>query len=133
MQRVTLRIDGMSCGHCVRAWTLDRVEASLRNAGLTPTRLPEPVRQPFMNVPATVLTLDGAELQVYVYGDDGVASRDVAGLDTARVSPPTAMITWRMPASLIARGNLVVIVLTRDEALRRRIAATLVDGDASGA
>lgn len=84
-----------------------------------------PVRQPFLNVAGTVLRVAGAELQVYVYGDAVACGRDTDARDTARVAPPTTMITWRTRPSLVTSNNLAAIVLTTDEALRHRISAAL--------
>lgn len=108
-------------------WTLAEVLDRLRVDGI-PGELQGEIRQPFLAVPGALVTLPGAEVQVYLYGDAGAAGRDVARLDTARVSPPNMMITWTAPPSLIWHNNLVVIVLTRDEQLRARIRRSLRPG-----
>lgn len=65
--------------------------------------------------------MPNGELQAYVYADAGALSRDVDVLDTVRVAPPTMMIEWRMPPSLIVSNNLALILLTRDPELRKQI------------
>ncbi|MBA3579364.1 MAG: hypothetical protein H0W42_05195 [Gemmatimonadaceae bacterium] len=105
-------------------WDLDAVRSALQTAGLAAKAL-GPVTQPFMSVGGTVFQIGEAELQVFIYGDVGAMMRDVIRLDTARVSPPAMMISWRAKPSLLTRNNLAAIIVTRDEALRRRIRAAL--------
>lgn len=109
-------------------WDVAAVERRLRAVGLEPVRRGE-VRQPFLDVPGALLEVGGAEVQAFVYGDVIARARDTDGLDTTRVSPPTDMVTWREPASLVTKGNLAAVVLTRDEALRARIRRALVADD----
>lgn len=106
-------------------WDVAAVEHRLRDSGLSPVRAPEPVRQPFMAVPGTLFRLSGGELQVYIYGDAGALSRDVAGLDTARVAPPTMMIEWLAKPTLITANNLAALLITNDDSLRRRVRSAL--------
>ncbi len=101
-------------------WDLDAVRSALQTAGLAAKGL-GPVTQPFMSVGGTVFQIGEAELQVFIYGDVGAVMRDVISLDTVRVSPPTMMISWRAKPSLLTTNNLAAIIVTNDEALRRRI------------
>ena len=108
-------------------WSVAEVLDRLRVDGM-PGELKGEIRQPFLAVQGVLVTVPGAEVQVYLYGDAGAAGRDVGRLDTARVAPPNMMITWTAPPSLIWHNNLVVIVLTRDEQLRARIRRSLRPG-----
>lgn len=108
-------------------WSVAEILDRLRADGMS-GRLQGEIRQPFLAVPGVLVTLPGAEVQVYLYGDAGAAGRDVARLDTARVSPPNMMITWTARPSLIWHNNLVAIVLTRNEQLRARIRRSLRPG-----
>jgi hypothetical protein len=101
-------------------WDLDAVRSALQATGLAAKDL-GPVTQPFMSVGGTVFQIGDAELQVFIYGDVGAVMRDVIRLDTLRVSPPTMMISWRAKPSLLTMNNLAAIIVTDDEALRRRI------------
>jgi hypothetical protein len=108
-------------------WDVAAVEARLRAAGLAPERASESVRQPFMGVPGVLFRVLGGrgELQVYLYTDADARARDTDRLDPRRVAPPTMMISWRMPASLVVDNNLAVITLTGDESVRARVRAAL--------
>jgi hypothetical protein len=112
------------------AWDLAAVEARLRDAALAPERAAGSVAQPFMAVPGVPLRVLGGrgELQVYLYGDALARARDTERLDPQRVAPPTMMISWRMPVSLVVDNNLAVIVLTREDAVRDRVRAALAGG-----
>lgn len=101
-------------------WNLASVEEVLRKAGLNPVRKGT-IRQPFLPGAGVLYEVGRAELQVYIYADAGAVARDTDPLDTSRVAPPTMQISWRMPPALIVDNNLVAILLTRDESLRRRV------------
>ena len=103
-------------------WDDTTVVARLRAANLDPERMGG-VRQPFLGVPGMRLVIahGTAEVQAFLYADAGAVGRDTKPLDTIRVAPRTMQIAWIMPPSLIVNNNLAVIVLTRNEALRRRI------------
>ena len=110
----------------VITWDLAALEAALRGAGLEPARAAAVVSHPFMSVAGTVYSLSGGgELQAFLYADANAAARDVERLDTARVAPPTMMITWRATPALVTSNNLAAIVLTNDAALRRRVREAL--------
>jgi hypothetical protein len=117
-----------AAGQHAETWDVAAVEARLRAAGLSPVRDREPVRQPFMSVPGTLLRLDTSDLQVFVYRNARAAALDVRPLDTVRVAPPTMMIGWRARPSLLTVGNVALIVITNDEALRRQVREALLGG-----
>lgn len=101
-------------------WTLADLHRRLRAVGLDAVAAGE-VRQPFMGGPGMRFKLEGGELQAYIYADAGALARDTDRLDTATVSPPTMMISWVMPPTLIVSNNLALILLTRDLQLRKKI------------
>jgi hypothetical protein len=105
-------------------WTLPNLEEALRKKGLNPVR-GGPVKQPFLGGEGVSYKIGPAELQIYLYADAGAVARDTDPLDTTRVAPPTMQVSWRMPPTLIVDNNMVGILLTRDEALRRRIRAAI--------
>lgn len=84
-----------------------------------------PVRQPFLGPTGRTYRIKGGEMQAYIYGDAVALAREVDKLDTLRVAPPTMMVEWTMPPSLIVANNLAVILLTRDEKLRERVRSAL--------
>ena len=105
-------------------WTLANLEEVLRKNGLNPVRS-GPVTQPFLGGEGVLYKIGKAELQVYLYADAGAVARDTDPLDTTRVAPPTIQVSWRMPPTLIVDNNMAAILLTRDNALRRKIRAAI--------
>lgn len=112
-------------------WTLGDLERRLRAIGLKPIATGE-VGQPFLNPTGMGYRFQGGELQAYVYGDANALAREVDRLDTVKVAPPTMMIDWLMPPSLIVSNNLAVILLTRDADLKKRVRATITEFRADG-
>jgi len=105
-------------------WSLAGLQKRLRDVGID-ALLAGDVRQPFLGAPGTRFTMRNGEFQAYVYADAGALSRDIDVLDTVRVSPPTMMIEWRLPPSLIVSNNLALILLTRDPDLRKKITSAV--------
>ena len=101
-------------------WTLSDLQSRLNRAGFKPVAAGE-VRQPFMGGPGMRYEIDGGELQAYIYADAGAVARDTDRLDPATVSPPTMMIDWKMPPTLIVSNNLALILLTNDPQLRKKV------------
>ncbi len=101
-------------------WTVADLQTRMRHAGINAIPAGQ-VRQSFLGAPGTRFTMQGGELQAFVYADAGALSHDIDVLDTVRVSPPGTMIDWRLPPKLIVSNNLAVILLTRDLELRKTI------------
>jgi hypothetical protein len=101
-------------------WTPANLEEGLRKSGLNPVKRGA-VKQPFLGAEGILYQIGSAELQVYFYADAGAVARDTDPLDTTRVAPPTMQVSWRMPPALIVDNNMAAILLTRDDALRRKI------------
>ncbi len=79
------------------------------------------VRQQFLGPVGRTYRITGGEIQAYIYGDANALARDADKLDTVRVAPPTMMVKWTMPPTLIVANNLAAILLTRDKELRVRL------------
>ncbi|MEO8909809.1 MAG: hypothetical protein ABI408_06225 [Gemmatimonadaceae bacterium] len=105
-------------------WTLTGLEAALAQDSITLVKRGS-VRQPFLGGAGVVYAIGTSELQVYLYADAGAVARDTDPLDTARVAPPTMRINWRLPPTLIVDNNIVLILLTRDKALRQRVKSAI--------
>ncbi len=84
-----------------------------------------PISQPFMTVAGAVLAVNDAQLQAFFYADAEARARDTDVLDPKRVAPPTMMISWIIPPSLVVDNNLALIVLTRSEKVREKLKASL--------
>lgn len=107
-------------------WDVDKVESTLTAAGLKGTRDAR-LEQPFLSVPgrAFVIREGEAEIQIYTYRSTVQRAADTDKLDPKTATPPTMRAAWIMPPSLITNRNLAAIVLTRNEALRQKIASVL--------
>ena len=101
-------------------WSMDLVLGALRSAGLAPVERGA-VRESFLDVPGRLISIPGAELEVFIYGDAIAAARDIDRLDTLAVSPRGTRLVWRKPPSLVTSNNLVIIVLTDSPAARARV------------
>lgn len=101
-------------------WTFGDLRNRMRGAGLDAIAVGE-VRQSFLGASGMRFKLQGGELQAYVYADAGALSRDADVLDTVTVSPPTTMIEWVLPPTLIISNNLALILLTNDPQLRKAV------------
>lgn len=101
-------------------WSVGDLQKRMRDVGIDALPAGD-VRQPFLGAPGMRFTMQDGELQAYVYADAGALSRDIDVLDTVTVSPPTMMIEWRLPPTLIVSNNLALILLTRDAQLRKNI------------
>lgn len=108
--------------------TLKDVERALRNAGLQ-VRRGAHIRQPYLHTSGTLLIVNGengAEVQAYVYSSSAAREQDTNKLDPKTAAPPTVSPTWIAPPSLVLTKNVALIVLTRDEELRNKIAKAFV-------
>lgn len=111
-------------------WDLALAVGALRGAGMQPV-VQRPVREPFFGRQGSLVSVTGAELELFIYGDAIAAGRDIDGLDTLTVSPRGRRIIWRKPPSLVTSNNLVTVVLTTDSTVRaqvRRVLGTRSDG-----
>ena len=111
-------------------WTPADLEKILRDGGITLVTAGQ-VKQPFLGPAGVRYQIGASELQAYIYGDAVALARDTDPLDTTRVAPPTMMISWRLPPTLIIDNNLAIILLTKDDKLRARVRAA-VKGSHSG-
>ena len=105
-------------------WTVADLEKVLRDGGITLVSAGQ-VKQPFLGPVGVRYQIGASELQAYIYGDAVALGRDTDPLDTTRVAPPTMMISWRLPPTLIIDNNLAIILLTKDEELRERVRAAV--------
>lgn len=101
-------------------WTSADLEKVLREGGITLVSAGQ-VKQPFLGPVGVRYQIGTSELQAYIYGDAVALGRDTDPLDTTRVAPPTMMVSWRLPPTLIIDNNLAIILLTKDDKLRVRI------------
>jgi len=94
---------------------------ALRAEGLTVEETDETVRQAFFTVPATLLRVEGADLQVFVYPDVASRETDAAQIGPDGTSVGTTMITWIAPPHFASAGTILTLLLTDDDALAARV------------
>lgn len=109
-------------------WRACALTDRLERAGLVPKAGTDTVRYDFLSVPGVRWRVGGAELHVFLYGDGAAADRDVAALDTARVSPRGTFRHWDTRPVLVRSGNLVAILLTLNDRLAERVQLALTAG-----
>ncbi len=109
-------------------WTVDIVLERLVSAGLSP-RLGGAVKEKFMSLPGTRVSIPGAELEVFVYGSATMAAQDIDRFYKLMRMPDGALM-WKKPPALVTANNMVILVLTDDTALRERVRDVLHLSDA---
>ena len=101
-------------------WTVDLVMQRLSSAGLAP-KLMGAVKVKHMSVPGTLVSLAGAELEIYLYGDANASAQDIDRFDKLMAMPRGAPLMWEKPPAIVTANNMVIVVLTTDRALRERV------------
>jgi hypothetical protein len=102
-------------------WEPERLETLLHAQGFTPTPVPLPTRNPFVNVPASSYRLGEAELDAYFFADPVAAARGIG-----KVAPRSG------PVTTFTSNNMVVVVRSLNTDLRRRIRVVLTDPEVKG-
>jgi hypothetical protein len=104
-------------------WTVDLVMQRLASGGLN-ARVRGPVTAKHMSAPGTDIQVDGAELEIYLYGDANAAARDIDGFDRLMRMPDGALM-WEKPPALVTSNNLVVLIITSDASVREHVRSVL--------
>lgn len=101
-------------------WTVPLVMARLSSAHLAP-KVMGSVTVKHMSVPGTLITVPGADLELYLYGDANAAGQDIDRFDRLMAMPGAAPVMWVKPPAIVTADNMVIVVLTIDSALRERV------------
>ncbi|HEU5100030.1 MAG TPA: hypothetical protein VFU22_13470 [Roseiflexaceae bacterium] len=88
---------------------------ALRNAGAN-VQLGDTVEQPFLSVSGTLLTVNGADVQVFEFADTATA-KDAVGQLGPDGNPPTMMIEWVAPPHFYQAGRIVALYVGEDQAI----------------
>ena len=112
--------DAKGCVHDGR-WRPCALVDRLEKAGLVVKAQPDTVRYEFLAVPGLRYTVGRGEVQAFFYDDTTRLARDVAALDTVRVTPTGTFRHWDVHPTFVRAGNLVVILLTLSETLMERV------------
>ncbi|MEX2110305.1 MAG: hypothetical protein WD802_06865 [Gemmatimonadaceae bacterium] len=123
---------GQASSPCPRTgrWAVCSLEKRLEQSGFVLKKgQGEPARRSGFSVKPVVYTLGGrARLEVFVYPDEAALTRDVAKMDTALAAPRGQSNDWEIPPRFIRSGNLVAVLLTRNELQAERATLAITAG-----
>lgn len=100
----------------------------LDRAGLAPRRDTSAVAEPPLTVGGTLVRVGTGQLELYLYPDAVARQREQRLLDGAQYAPVDAPLTMQALPTLIANANLIVILHSRNEHLRERVADAITAG-----
>ena len=83
------------------------------------------LRQPFFDVEARILVVDGEGVQVFEYGDDATAAAQAARVSRDGSQIGTSKPFWVGPPHFYRKGRLLVLYLGEDTHTRERLACLL--------
>lgn len=101
----------------------------MEQAGFVPRKVDGEIpRRRGFSVRPVVYALGRARLEIFLYTDEVALSRDVAGLDTTIVAPRGGDSDWEIPPRFMRSGNLVAVLLTRNEQQAERVSLAITAG-----
>jgi hypothetical protein len=112
--------DAKGCVHDGR-WRPCGLVDRLEKSGLVVKTEPDSAHYDFLTVPGVRYTVGRGEVQAFFYDDTARMARDVAGVDTVRVTKAGTVRHWDVHPTFVRSGNLVVILLTLSEQLMERV------------
>ncbi len=83
------------------------------------------IEQPFFAAPGTVYTVEGADLQIFVYSTESAAAADASRIAPSGRSVGTSAVGWIAPPHIFRKGPMIVIYLGSDSRIRGELAAAL--------
>lgn len=83
------------------------------------------LEQPFFAVPGSVYTVEGADLQIFVYSTESAASAEASRIDPSGRSVGMAAVGWIAPPHIFRSGPMIVIYLGSDAKIRGELTAAL--------
>lgn len=98
--------------------TTESLAAALRAGGFAVRLADDTITQPFFAVPARVLVVDDADLQVYQYPTSAAAAADAAKISPSGSPIGTSMPNWMRPPHIYRHNNLILIYLGDDPRVR---------------
>ena len=97
---------------------------ALRKAGAN-VQLGATVEQPFLSVSGTLLTVNGADVQVFEYENEAAAQADVAKLADTFAGRGTTMITWIASPHAYHSGRVIALYVGDDAATLKLLEGVL--------
>lgn len=81
----------------------------LRGAGAEVEVVDDDFSQPFLSAPGRLIRLDGQDVQVFDYPDEGEAREEAALISSDGSSVGTSMISWMATPHFFQKGTLIAI------------------------
>ena len=97
---------------------------ALRKAGAN-VQLGATVEQPFLSVSGTLLTVNGADVQVFEYENEAAAQADVARLADTFAGRGTTIITWVASPHAYHSGRVIALYVGDDAATLKLLEGVL--------
>jgi hypothetical protein len=127
----TLSIAGKKKPTCppTGLWALCSVEKRLTQSGFVVRRNDSiaPTRNGFSIRPA-VYTLGHSRLEVFLYPNAAAVAREVAKLDTVRISPVGGTNSWEGMPTFVRSANLLAVFMTDNPQSAERVSLALTAG-----
>ncbi|MEO8333452.1 MAG: hypothetical protein ABI664_00670 [bacterium] len=118
-------------GTCPRTghWGDCQLRARLGESGLAPRATSDKVGDlPPLPGKPTTLTLGNAGLAYYLFSDTLSRRRAAATLDTSKFIPQTRPVSMKSETTLIENDNLLVLLFSKNEHQRERVADAITAG-----
>ncbi|MBI2845287.1 MAG: hypothetical protein HYX86_01940 [Chloroflexi bacterium] len=110
----------------------DSLAAALEARGATVLFTELEVQQPFFSVSGRLISINGANLQVFEYGDESTARAEAAQISPGGSTVGTTMITWVDTPHFWLAGKLIVLYVGDDSAALATLEAVLGTQTAGG-
>ena len=110
----------------VEAGGYDGLVEALEGAGAS-VEAGNEILHEFFPVPARVLQVNGAQVQVFEFADEAARQAAQETISADGTSIGTSMITWIEPPHFFASGRLIVLYLGSDAAILELLAGLLGD------
>ena len=121
---------GRAAPDCPRTghWSACQIKKRLEQSGLAPRDTSALSELPALAVKPAMLMLGNAGLAFYLYPDSMARHQAAAALDTLRVIPQSKSLTMRNELTRIENDNVLVILVSRNEHQRERVADAITAG-----
>jgi hypothetical protein len=109
-------------------WSACHIRKRLEQSGLAPRDTSSLADLPELGTRPTTIMLGNAGLAYYLFADSTARRTAAARLDTVRFIPQSKPLSMRNEATLIQNDNALVILLSRNEHQRERVADAITAG-----
>jgi hypothetical protein len=109
-------------------WTACAVFQRLDRAGLAPRLDSSVATEPPLAARGTVVKINNADLEIYLYADAEARQQDEAKLERSRYLDYAAPVSMQTLPTLIHSANLIAVLHSRNDHQRERVADALTAG-----